>query len=171
MHRSAHTPDRNLVTWPLCVLLTREGTVPAPYNRLAGLENPSWPHFPQEILALCLPGRIQAASADLPGVTERGRVPMAGGGGVVTAQVLPILRDTSALAWTIPSGPRPDTVPLREGVSGEMVSHWTHQVRESSWNLPGASGTPSLLKDPVWLLFLNCGRAFAGSQSLTGLGC
>lgn len=43
-----------------------------------------------------------------------------------------------------------------------------HQVRESSWNLPGSSGTPSLLKDPVWLLFLNCGRAFAGSQSLTG---
>lgn len=52
MHRSAHGPDRNLVTWPLCVLLAWEDTVLVPYNRLAGLESPSWPHVPQEILAL-----------------------------------------------------------------------------------------------------------------------
>lgn len=95
MHRSAHTPDRNLVTWSLCVLLTWEGTVPAPCNRLAGLESPSWPHFPQEILALCLPGRIQAASADLPHVTERGRVPVAGGGGVHSAGAPPPERHLS----------------------------------------------------------------------------
>lgn len=45
-----------------------------------------------------------------------------------------------------------------------------HQVRDSFWNLPGASGTPRLLKDPVWPPFLNRGKACPGPQNVTGLG-
>lgn len=83
-----------------------------PCPRLAGSESPPWPHFPQEILMLHLSLRTQAPSGDLALCHRAGMGPCGGGIG----RVFPVLRDTSALTQTTPSRPRPDTVPLREGV-------------------------------------------------------